>query len=73
VVNWLIDLVGAVGVLLLSWLLFPAVVTMILGLFLERVAAAVEAGITDLCGRQRLRSISENRPDIREKSFAAEL
>jgi len=42
-VNWLIDLVGAVGVLFLSWLLFPPVVTMIMGLFLERVAAAVEA------------------------------
>jgi CysZ protein len=42
VVNWLIDLVGAVGVLFLSWLLFPAVVTMIMGLFLERVATAVE-------------------------------
>jgi uncharacterized protein involved in cysteine biosynthesis len=43
VVNWLIDLAGAVGVLLLSWLLFPAVVTMINGLFLERVMTAVEA------------------------------
>ena len=42
-VNWLIDIVGAVGVLFLSWLLFPPVVTMIMGLFLERVAAAVEA------------------------------
>ena len=42
-VNWLIDTVGAVGVLFLSWLLFPPVVTMIMGLFLERVAAAVEA------------------------------
>jgi len=42
-VNWLIDLLGVVGVVLLSWLLFPAVVTMIMGLFLERVAAAVEA------------------------------
>jgi uncharacterized protein involved in cysteine biosynthesis len=42
-VNWLIDLVGTVGVLLLSWLLFPAVVTMIMGLFLERVVTAVEA------------------------------
>jgi len=42
-VNWLIDLLGVVGVALLSWLLFPAVVTMIMGLFLERVAAAVEA------------------------------
>jgi CysZ protein len=42
-VNWLIDLLGVVGVLLLSWLLFPAVVTMITGFFLDRVASAVEA------------------------------
>jgi CysZ protein len=42
-VNWLIDLLGVVGVALLTWLLFPAVVTMIMGCFLERVAAAVEA------------------------------
>jgi CysZ protein len=42
VVNWLIDVAGAVGVLVLSWLLFPAIVTMIMGLFLEPVAAAVE-------------------------------
>jgi CysZ protein len=41
--HWAIDLLGIVGVMLLSWLLFPAVVTMIMGLFLERVAAAVEA------------------------------
>jgi CysZ protein len=42
-VNWFIDLLGTVGVLLLSWLLFPAIVTLIMGFFLERVAAAVEA------------------------------
>jgi CysZ protein len=40
--DWLIDLMGVVGVLLLSWLLFPALVTMVMGLFLERIAAAVE-------------------------------
>jgi CysZ protein len=43
IVDWLIDLSSVVGVLLMSWLLFPAVVTMIMSLFLERVAAAVEA------------------------------
>jgi uncharacterized protein involved in cysteine biosynthesis len=48
-VNWLVDLLGVVGVALLSWLLFPAVVTLIMGFFLERVAAAVEA--TDYPGR----------------------
>jgi uncharacterized protein involved in cysteine biosynthesis len=41
--DWLIDLLGIVGVALLSWLLFPAVVTIVMGLFLERVAAGVEA------------------------------
>lgn len=41
--NWLADLLGIVGVLLLTWLLFPTVVTLITGFFLERVAAAVEA------------------------------
>ncbi len=41
--NWLIDLFGALAVLVLSWLLFPAVVTMVLGFFLDRVATAGEA------------------------------
>jgi CysZ protein len=41
--DWIVDLFGALGVLLLSWLLFPAVVTMMAGFFLERVAGAVEA------------------------------
>ena len=41
--NWLIDLLGALAVLALSWLLFPAVVTLVVGFFLDGVAAAVEA------------------------------
>jgi CysZ protein len=41
--NWLLDLLGELAVLALTWLLFPAVVTLIMSLFLERVAAAVEA------------------------------
>jgi CysZ protein len=41
--DWLVDLLGGFAVLLLSWLLFPAVVTMIAGFFVERIAAAVEA------------------------------
>ena len=41
--NWLVNLLGGLGVLFLSWLLFPAVVTLIMGFYLERVAAAVEA------------------------------
>ncbi len=41
--NWLVELLGGVVVLVLSWLLFPAVVTMIMSFYLERVASAVEA------------------------------
>ena len=41
--NWLVDLLGGLAVLGLTWLLFPAVVTLIMGFYLERVAAAVEA------------------------------
>src|ERR1700731_4018207 len=41
--DWLIDLFGALAILLLSWLLFPAVVTIVAGFFLARVAAPVEA------------------------------
>jgi CysZ protein len=41
--NWLVDLLGGVAVLVITWLLFPAAVTMIMGFYLERVAAAVEA------------------------------
>lgn len=43
VLNWLVNLLGAAGVLVLSWLLFPAVVTIVMGFFLGRIAAAVEA------------------------------
>jgi CysZ protein len=41
--NWLVNLLGGLAVLILSWLLFPAVVTLIMGFYLERVAAVVEA------------------------------
>jgi CysZ protein len=40
---WALDVLGGLGVLVLTWLLFPAVVTLAMGLFLEQVAAAVEA------------------------------
>jgi len=40
--NWLVDLLGAVAVLVLSWLLFPAVSTLVMGFFLDRIASAVE-------------------------------
>jgi CysZ protein len=41
--NWLIELLGGLAVLILSWLLFPAIVTLIMSFYLERVAAAAEA------------------------------
>jgi CysZ protein len=41
--NWLLDVLGGLAVLALTWLLFPAVATLIMSFFLERVAAAVEA------------------------------
>jgi CysZ protein len=41
--NWLVDLLGGLAVLILSWLVFPAIVTLIMGFYLERVAAAAEA------------------------------
>ena len=40
--DWLVDLLGAVAVLGLSWLLFPAVLTLVMGFFLDRIAGAVE-------------------------------
>jgi len=52
--NWLVDLLGAAAVLVLSWLLFPAVVTMVMGFFLERIAATVES--LDYPGRGPARS-----------------
>lgn len=41
--NWLIDLLGGLAVLGLTWLLFPATVTLIMSFYVEHVAAAVEA------------------------------
>jgi CysZ protein len=41
--DWLVDLLGGVAVLALSWLFFPAVLTLIMSFFVERIAAAVEA------------------------------
>jgi uncharacterized protein involved in cysteine biosynthesis len=41
--DWLVELLGAAAVIVLSWLLFPAVATLFMGFFLGRVAAVVEA------------------------------
>ncbi|MGH7093150.1 MAG: EI24 domain-containing protein [Stellaceae bacterium] len=57
--DWLVQLVGAAGVLGLSWMLFPAVSTLILGFFLDRIAAEIEA--LDYPG-----SAAPRRPPIRE-------
>ncbi|MSO76570.1 MAG: hypothetical protein EXQ87_06615 [Alphaproteobacteria bacterium] len=40
--DWLLKLLGGGGSLLLAWLLFPAVATVLQSFFLEEVAAAVE-------------------------------
>lgn len=40
--NWIAEILGGLAVLALTWLLFPAVVTLVMGFFLDGVAAAVE-------------------------------
>jgi CysZ protein len=57
--DWLVHLLGALGVAVLSWLLFPAVVTIVMGFFLERVAAAVEARNYPGMGPPRRASVVE--------------
>jgi CysZ protein len=57
--DWLADLLGAVAVLVLSWLLFPAVVTIVMGFFVERIAAAVEARHYPGIGPPRRASVAE--------------
>jgi len=41
--DWAVDALGGLATLVLTWILFPAVATAILSLFLERVVRAVEA------------------------------
>src|SRR5712692_905949 len=57
--DWLVDLLGAGAVLALSWLLFPAVVTMVIGFFVEPIAGAIEALDYPGRGPPRRASISE--------------
>jgi CysZ protein len=57
--NWLVDLMGGLAVLALSWLFFPAVVTLIMSFFLERIAAAVEALDYPGCSPPRRQPIGE--------------
>jgi CysZ protein len=54
VLDWLVDLLGAVAVAGLSWLLFPAAVTLVMGFFLDRIASAVE--LLDYPGKGPARS-----------------
>ena len=57
--DWLVDLLGALAVLGLSWLLFPAVLTLVMGFFLDRVAGAVEARTYPGKGPPRLAPMGE--------------
>lgn len=41
--EWAVDLLGGLATLVLTWFLFPGVVTAVVGLFLEDIAEAVEA------------------------------
>ena len=41
-IDTLVDVVGGLAVLVLTWLLFPAVATLVLSLFLEQIIAAAE-------------------------------
>ena len=57
--NWLIDILGGLAVLVVSWLIFPAVVTIVMGFFLDRIAGAVEAMHYPESGPARRSSIAE--------------
>src|ERR1043166_5660536 len=54
VLDWLVELLGAMAIAGLSWLLFPAVVTLVMGFFLDRIAGAVE--LLDYPGKGPARS-----------------
>ena len=41
--EWVVDLLGGLATLVLTWFLFPAVIGVVIGLYLEDIAAAVEA------------------------------
>lgn len=56
-INWLINVLGTIGAMLVSWLLFPAVMALIMGFFVERIAVAVESS-RDPPRRQSIREIA---------------
>ncbi len=41
--EWAVDLLGGLATLVLTWFLFPAVISAVIGIFLEDIAEAVEA------------------------------
>lgn len=41
--EWVVDILGGLATLVLTWFLFPAVISVVIGLFLDDIAAAVEA------------------------------
>ena len=57
--DWIADLLGAAAVLGLTWLCFPAVMTVVMSIFLDRVAGAVEALDYPGQGPPRRQSLSE--------------
>jgi uncharacterized protein involved in cysteine biosynthesis len=57
--DWLVDLLGALAAMVLSWLLFPAVLTLVMGFFLDRIAGAVEALDYPASGPARRAPITE--------------
>src|SRR3954453_157115 len=57
--NWLVDLLGGLTVLVVSWLIYPAVVTLAMGFFLDRIAEAVETLHYPGSGPARRSSVAE--------------
>src|SRR3954453_6877655 len=57
--NWLVDLLGGLAVLGVSWLVYPAIVTMAVGVFLGRIAGGVEALHYPESGPARRASVAE--------------
>lgn len=57
--DWLVEVLGTLAAAVLTWLLFPAVVTLVMGFFLDRVAGAVEALHYPGYGPSRRPSIKE--------------
>jgi len=53
------EVFGGIGVLILSWILFPAVITFVIGFFLETIADAVDARYYPGLGAPRRQSIGE--------------